>query len=283
MTGAFDALAHEIKDLANGETVLLLTNRGNYGDSLIRVGAEEFLRFHQIPYRLLPRKKLEKGQTTLERECAIIRNKDPLLLLLTAGVLSGHYGGMDQLVTLTNSVSRSLFMPSTYSDKLDYSSLAKTSVFYARDKAESMQTIAHAKFCHDMAFFLELTPRRPGRGTGYFFRTDVERNDLIPLPAGNVDISRKGKTASNPARFISMIEKVEILHTNRLHVAIAGAILGREVHLYPNDYFKIRAMYDASLAPYYPNVFFHDPEDFQAPVSTSLVEPLMHLFRRRRS
>lgn len=45
------------------------------------------------------------------------------------------------------------------------------------------------------------------------------------------------------------------MRTDRLHVAIAGALLGKSVELHANSYFKNRAVYQFSLRSF-PSVRF---------------------------
>ena len=43
--------------------------------------------------------------------------------------------------------------------------------------------------------------------------------------------------------YIRMASCYRVVHTDRLHFAIAAMIAGREARLYPNSYFKNEAMY----------------------------------------
>jgi exopolysaccharide biosynthesis predicted pyruvyltransferase EpsI len=44
------------------------------------------------------------------------------------------------------------------------------------------------------------------------------------------------------------MRKFEEIRTDRLHVAIAGAVLGKSVKFHPNNYFKCRAVFEYSMA-----------------------------------
>jgi SAM-dependent methyltransferase len=46
------------------------------------------------------------------------------------------------------------------------------------------------------------------------------------------------------------VDQFETIRTDRLHVAVAGVLLGKKVEIYPNSYFKNRAMYDFSFKRY---------------------------------
>ena len=110
----------------------------------------------------------------------------------------------------------------------------------------------------------------PG-GTVNCLRLDGERTD-ISIPGDNIDLTSfyfymplLGRTKLNRhlthrisyrlMRFLSMYDEI---NTNRLHVCIAGAILGKRVNLYANNYYKNRAVYEYSLKDRYPNVHWVD-------------------------
>lgn len=55
--------------------------------------------------------------------------------------------------------------------------------------------------------------------------------------------------------FLSIFDEI---HTNRLHVAIAGALLQKKVLFSANSYFKCRAVYEFSMREHFPNVTWVD-------------------------
>ena len=58
--------------------------------------------------------------------------------------------------------------------------------------------------------------------------------------------------------FLNAISQYENIFTDRLHISIAASMLGRKCHLFGGNYFKNKAIYDASIAGYYPNTSFID-------------------------
>lgn len=72
--------------------------------------------------------------------------------------------------------------------------------------------------------------------------------------------------------FVRLIETSKRVYTDRLHVAIPAAILGKETILYPNSYYKNRGVYDYTLSNY-PNVKFTpfppSPEELKQTYETS--------------
>ncbi len=93
------------------------------------------------------------------------------------------------------------------------------------------------------------------------FRTDFEQSG-IAIPRDNCDLSEifafgtydKGSTDYASRKLLAIVGKHEEIRTNRLHVAIAGAMVGKRVHLYPNSYYKCEAVYQYSMKERFPNV-----------------------------
>lgn len=98
-------------------------------------------------------------------------------------------------------------------------------------------------------------------GILHCFRTDSERSN-VKLPAGNIDISGKFSFGTHDedvckyaaAMLFQYVNRFSEIRTNRLHVAIPGALLGKQVKLYSNSYFKCKAVYEYSIKEKYPNV-----------------------------
>lgn len=104
--------------------------------------------------------------------------------------------------------------------------------------------------------------------SGNFFRTDVERS-LEVIPDVNADLSRMYEygtrnkeicfyTTARLMRFINLFDEI---NTDRLHICIAGALLGKKVNFFPNSYFKCKAVYEKSLKGKYSNVNWNPKQD----------------------
>jgi exopolysaccharide biosynthesis predicted pyruvyltransferase EpsI len=104
-------------------------------------------------------------------------------------------------------------------------------------------------------------PGAPRGGHLNAFRLDGESTGR-PLPADNVDLSTvftmgcapRGLTELVAQRFLAAIDLFEELHTDRLHVAVGAALLGKRVGFFPNNYFKVRAVYEFSIRGRFPHV-----------------------------
>jgi exopolysaccharide biosynthesis predicted pyruvyltransferase EpsI len=93
------------------------------------------------------------------------------------------------------------------------------------------------------------------------FRADIEKTE-IKRPYWNADLSKLFKCGGHePAlaataswMIFEQMGHYEEVRTNRLHLAIAGALLGMRVKFYANNYYKCRAVYDYSMKNRFPNV-----------------------------
>jgi len=100
------------------------------------------------------------------------------------------------------------------------------------------------------------------------FRTDAEQGETL-VPTENWDIAREfayGTDNRTVSAYVShallnVLNRYDEIHTNRIHICIAGALLGKPVALYPNAYYKCRAIFEHSIAGRYPNVRWMGSEE----------------------
>ena len=103
------------------------------------------------------------------------------------------------------------------------------------------------------------------RKNAFLFRTDIEKTGR-QIPDGNIDAALTcnfGATTSLRARYtvyhlLQFLNMMTVIHTDRLHVCIAAALLNKEVHLHANNYYKCRAVYEYSIKNRFPLVVWHD-------------------------
>lgn len=253
-------LADAIREAADGRPLVHVANPGNWGDALIAEGARSFFHAFGLSVREISLKSLRRRPRLRARLAG--RGRAPLILYGGGGALAGRYPKhLDRVSAMLEAVGRAVILPSTFGADSVGLPLAPGSIAFRRDHFESREHLPAARFCHDMAFFLEPAPVRPCRRVGYFLREDVERVVDAPRPPDNRDISREGRHDTPIDSFFQAVGEAETLHTDRLHVAIAGALLEREVHFYPGIYFKNEAVYRSSLEPHFPNVRFHPTHD----------------------
>ncbi|WP_299546538.1 hypothetical protein [uncultured Tateyamaria sp.] len=248
----FNELADNVRALANGSALVEIVNSGNWGDGLIHAGQAEFLADIGVQVERIPVRRLQKKESWKTGLRRLIKGRNAIIT--GCGAFRDVYNRPSEFALAAKQFKHVLVMPSSlpFMPNLD----ARRTTFWRRDSAESMKGAPDARFCHDMAFYLQPSPRKATQDLGMFFRDDAERSG-VTLPPGNVDLSTQGTHETDIGPFLDHIGACRVIHTNRLHIGIAGALLGREVHLYPGSNDKIKSMFEASLQPFYDNVHFH--------------------------
>lgn len=99
-------------------------------------------------------------------------------------------------------------------------------------------------------------------GELFAFRTDVEGLPGRALNEANLDVSVEfvsddmspALTLEATWRMLAFLDRYPTVHTDRLHVAILSALLGKEVRMHDNSYGKNRVVYEQSLRDAFPRV-----------------------------
>jgi len=246
MQHEFLILEEKVKEICKKGPVYYYVFHGNWGDAFIRAGTLKFLNDNGIHYKELSSNK---------KEWIIPFMRGGTVIFQGSGAWCKFYSEPYNNVKKFQRRFNVIILPATFENSYSFNNNV---TYFCRDKHESQQNMPNAKFCPDMAFYLGKLDYPKSSGTGYFFRTDVESAKKVDLPPTNRDISAEGDHFADIAPFIEAISKFEIIHTDRLHVSIAACLLGREVHLYPNSYFKNKAVFETSIKDYFPNVYFHE-------------------------
>lgn len=118
----------------------------------------------------------------------------------------------------------------------------------------------------------------PQGNTLHVMRTD-EGPTGVALSPTNTDISAWFDMWCAPREvadyvagvMLAVLDRFETVVTNRLHVAIGAALLGKTVHMHANNFFKNRAVYEYSLRDRFPNVVW--VEDDLARTTTGPIAP----------
>ena len=250
MKDSYDKLKQIIKDQCGNKPVYYFPNPGNWGDALIRQGTIKLLTDAGVKYKELSKKKT-----------------DWIIPKIRGGtVIYGGGGGWCNLwnhsQVYVNKFKKNfdvIVLPSSYES--DYSDDKVT--FFTRDLYESSKNMPNAKFCHDMAFYIgnDFYKGVTGVGKGFFFRSDAESAGGVVIPSNNNDISAAGRHTTDVTQFFDEVSRFESVYTDRLHVAIAGCLLQKEVHLFLGSYFKSRAVYLSSMKDNFNNIYFHESYD----------------------
>lgn len=197
---------------------------GNVGDRLIRAGAEELLRAFGIA-------------TAAGEGCDV--------------VFWGGGGNMGDLYPAAKALRERaraeasarrvpfVVLPQSWTGP----DVIAADVMFAREHC-SLRFCPSAIIAPDLALGwnpqIALSPAT--RREGWFFRKDVEAAGLPPRNIGD-----PAAMAATAEELLRMAADYAVVHTNRLHFAIAAMIAGRRAVLYANSYFKCRAVYELWL------------------------------------
>lgn len=186
---------------------------------------------------------------------------------------------IDKLCPLNNQV---VLLPHTISGNREIFRLThKNLSVYCRERVSydhAIESGANPKttfLSHDLTFFLGTRPLEgiqkslSEKGRIEILRIDGESASLHDVSAGNVDASMSwnGDIWQSQAFCkqvtLSMAEFINPFHqvvTDRLHVGILAAQLGKQVNLLPNAYFKNEAVFAHSISEMFPKVSFGSAE-----------------------
>jgi exopolysaccharide biosynthesis predicted pyruvyltransferase EpsI len=97
-----------------------------------------------------------------------------------------------------------------------------------------------------------------------FERTRNPSESLIPEK--NFDISHMGDDG-HKTLILDVVKNFGSVNTDRLHVGVAGALLGKQVLLFVNNYHKSRSVFEYSLRRFL-NVSIGNDEDYRRILSS---------------
>lgn len=223
---------------AIGDTkdITFISTPGNIGDHLIHAGTRQLL----------------SGRSYREVDILEAQNcQGDLALLGGGGYWCGPYHDHpERLAQIEERFERVIVLPCTYDTSIHRireilcRSRAK---FFAREEISFglIRNICAADIAHDCAFYFDYRPyRRQGSGTLTAFRTDQE-SAFRAVPTGNQDVSN---TCRDLEEWLQTIANHELIRTDRAHVTIAGAMLGKRVEYLASSYHKVPAIVDYSLS-----------------------------------
>ena len=144
----------------------------------------------------------------------------------------------------------------------------------------------HVHLCHDTTFYLSKEDFHPRESIYDLICLRTDKESAIFRKKGNSKglqrIGMKGlkkplervlvwdiSLIANFRDFLHLVEGSRKVYTDRLHVAILAALLGKDTTLYPNSYYKNKGVYEYSLFDY-PNVKFVDAPKHLEEIETML-------------
>ena len=244
---------NEIKDIRNflykfnKYKIIYIPNPGNAGDSLITFGTIKIL-----------------NELKLDWEYGNWQNKyaNELILYGGGGNLVGMYIEGKTFLNQNKDNNKIIVLPHTIKDEDEIiKGLNNNVILICREKKSYNYVKSIFKYennlflSKDMALYIKnVGTIKFGYGICNAFRTDPEKTD-IQLPDDNLDISYHVCMENNcdknviPVTYnlLKYLSQFRIINTNRLHICIAGHILGKQINLFPNNYWKNKEVYEYSL------------------------------------
>jgi hypothetical protein len=224
--------------LEGSQDITIIRNAGNNGDSLIHAGMRQLLKGRDYREVSVWQFGAQRGETAI--------------LTGSGAWCEAHQHLPAYLPRIEQQFERVIVFPSSFDTSVQVvrEVLSRTrALVFAREftSFEQIRNLCRADVAHDTAFFFDFEPyRRQGQGTLLAFRTDAEA--LTPtVPTGNNDIAM---TCESVDEFLWTIAQHEVVRTDRAHVMIAAALLGKEVHFGESNYHKVRALAASSLWQY---------------------------------
>ncbi len=212
---------------------------GNWGDELIWAGTRALLSDHI--YR--------------EIDLAGLTSAEGHTVVLTGGgaFCRPYHELMPRMLSIAGlRFERVIVLPSSFDPSVDEvrDALSRTrATVFAREPASHRRIVSlcDARLAHDCAFFYDFAPlRREGQGTLNAFRSDREAGAARATPPpDNDDIS---VTATSLRAWLEAIASHELIRTDRAHVMIAAALLGKRVQYASSSYHKVPAIARYALA-----------------------------------
>jgi exopolysaccharide biosynthesis predicted pyruvyltransferase EpsI len=222
--------------LTDAPDVTFFRHRGNIGDDLIHAGTRRLLA--DIPYR-------EVGTWDMQDA----HGHTALITGSGGWCVPFHHQLPAALPLIEERFERVIILPSTFdlAEPVVREALQRTkALVFARERAsyEQIREVCQADIGHDCAFFFDFRPyQRRGNGRLIAYRTDGE-SKRTDLPAKNYDIS---VACFGLDHWLWTIARHETVATDRAHVMIAAALLGKRVEYHGTNYHKVTAITEYSL------------------------------------
>ncbi len=223
---------------------------GNNGDTLIYMGAEHLLAKWKVEYEILDPKDIPK-------------TKGKIAVLFGGGGFCKvyHYYHAKYLKQLKENFGEVIVFPTAFDPEVEavFDAVLPNSKcslkLFCRDPISQIKLIQKGIFsylAHDTAFALFDSS----------WIKSIEVSDKKELVCFREDGESSGNYQKNDCisvsfdEYVKNIAEASCVKTDRLHVAILSAMLGKKVDLYPSNYHKILGVYLLSLS-YFDNVKFH--------------------------
>jgi Polysaccharide pyruvyl transferase len=212
---------------------------GNRGDDLIYAGMRSLLR--NLPYR--------------EYDIRLLDRVPPgrLAIISGGGSWCRPFHAMPAFLAAAESrFRRVIVFPSSFDtdEPVVRETLERTrALIFCRERRsyEEIRGMCEARLAHDTAFFFDFSPYTSQSHAGilHAFREDAEAAGA-PIPKDNRDISDECESLDE---WLWAISKHDVIRTDRAHVVIAAAMLGKQIEYRSSTYHKVQAIVDFCLPP----------------------------------
>jgi exopolysaccharide biosynthesis predicted pyruvyltransferase EpsI len=265
---------------------LYYNNPGNAGDSLIYLGMCKLFEKHSLRFKPFTEKDFCKNRRI------VYSGGGNLVPYYNAcsNFIKTHFKQFESFTLLPHTIHGNEELLKKLDSRFTLFCREKESYLHCKKYVKYKSNV---EIAHDLAFALNLCPKKYktsflfptlnfGRliqwqsnikevnnfitsGGNQFFRTDKESSHPELATKENIDISailsmnqkKHVRRITIAKTFLSLIQKTDFIQTDRLHVAIAGALLGIPTKLYPGIYHKNQSVWNYSLKPYFNNVTFN--------------------------
>ncbi len=234
-----EASRHKLLDVVPRDTeVTFIRLFGNVGDDLIYAGIRQLLR--EIPYSEISVRRIAEASG----DFAIVAGGGSWCssFHLMPGFLKEIEQRFKSVVVFPSSFDVTV-------DAVQESLQNSKALFFAREleSYERIRALCNADLAHDCAFFFDFSAyRRQGNGVLNTFRTDPEAVPFV-LPPNNNDIS---VTCESLDEWLWTIARFETIQTDRTHITIAAAMLGKQVKYRSSNYHKLQGIVQFALTEF---------------------------------
>lgn len=230
-----DQLIEILKDFAKGSIVYLYRHRCgcNVGDALIYASTIELLREARVEYR--------------EADFTNPVISESKIAVVGGGALNWLYQEEQLLMKHVNGRNEWLFMPCSIEGCVEFIQRIIQSPHLIISREHFTLNYLNKKGANvvdgeDTAFFYSKYSPKKGEGTLQVYRRDVERSGRFQPSINDIAI-----TSDGIKDFLQIINKYASVTTDRLHVAIAATMLGKQVTIRPGRLNKQCGIWERSL------------------------------------
>jgi exopolysaccharide biosynthesis predicted pyruvyltransferase EpsI len=267
-----------------GKTIYYFPNPGNAGDSIINYTAYQLMRKIGIEFRIVT------DSDDLQDKIVFYGGGGNFVEYYTnaSTFISKWHKKVNRLVVLPSTINDHRELLGELGKNVDLICREEVSYNYVNKHTRKPGVF----LMNDLAFLLDISQYRKDLGIPdkenfrsrlnhsllYSFSQFILRNGRIlnsfrrdseatgiTIPVDNIDLARvlecteMSEEAVKEITFglLYFLDQFEQVNTNRLHICIAGILLGKKVNFFPNSYYKNKAVYDYSIKSRFNNVIWN--------------------------